>query len=262
MINVLNEDQTLIQTRKYFERNNNILLKPGIQERGTECGECGEWAFRGMLKKIPGNVQKDSGECSTGFRGMFNKTPGNAQEDSGECSKRFRGMFQKIPGNVQKDSGECSKRFRGMLKKIPGNVRKDSGECSKRFRGMLEKIPGNVWKDSGESKFRFILRNLANSAIKWRQNKGIFSMLLLTTYNWSPTLKYCFSSTFFLSLFFLLSRKGCNYYAQVQGYQKTLNNPQLRGLKNMQSWNHQLLKIGFKNLTFKNLTWRSPRSLF
>ena len=113
---------------------------------------------------------------------------GNAgNEHSGECSRRFRGMLNKIPGNVQKDSGECSRRFRGMLKKIPGNVRKDSGECLKRFRGMFEKIPGNVRKDSGESKFRFILRNLAyflsNSAIKWRQNKGIFSMLLLTTYN-------------------------------------------------------------------------------
>ena len=75
--------------------------------------------------------------------------------------------------------------MRGMS--IPGNAQEDSGECSKRFRGMLKKIPGNVRKDSGESKFRFVLRNLAyflsNSAIKWRQNKGIFSMLLLTTYN-------------------------------------------------------------------------------
>ena len=120
-----------------------------------------------------------------GMRGM--SIPGNAQEDSGECSKRFRGMLKKIPGNVRKDSGECSKRFRGMFKKIPGNAQEDSGECSKRFRGMFKKIPGNVPKDSGESKFRFVFRNLAyflsNSAIKWRQNKGIFSMLLLTTYN-------------------------------------------------------------------------------
>ena len=97
----------------------------------------------------------------------------------------MRGMS--IPGNAQEDSGECSKRFWGMLNKIPENVQQDSGECSRRFRGMFEKIPGNARKDSGESKFRFILRNLAyflsNSAIKWRQNKGIFSMLLLTTYN-------------------------------------------------------------------------------
>ena len=59
---------------------------------------------------------------------MLKKIPGNVRKDSGECSKRFRGMLNKIPGNVRKDSGECSKRFRGMLEKIPGNVRKDSGE--------------------------------------------------------------------------------------------------------------------------------------
>ena len=74
--------------------------------------------MRGMLKR---------------FRGMLNKIPGNAQQDSGECSKRFRGMFKKIPGNAQKDSGECSRRFRGMLEKIPGNVPKDSGESKFRF---------------------------------------------------------------------------------------------------------------------------------
>ena len=78
-----------------------------------------------MLNKIQGNVQQDSGECSTRFRGMFNKIPGHAQQDSGECSKRFQGMLNKIPGNVRKDSGECSERFRGMLKKIPGNLNLD-----------------------------------------------------------------------------------------------------------------------------------------
>ena len=106
-------------------KENRLFIKPGIQERGTECGECGEWAFRRTLKKIPGNAQQDSGEWSRRFRGMLNKIPGNAQQDSGECSKRFR---------------ECSKRFRGMFQKIPGNAQEDSGECSKRFRGILEKI--------------------------------------------------------------------------------------------------------------------------
>ena len=52
---------------------------------------------------------------------------------------------------------------------------------------MFEKIPGNVKEDSKESKFRFTLWNLAdflsNSAITLRQNKGIFSTLLLATYN-------------------------------------------------------------------------------
>ena len=49
---------------------------------------------------------------------MLKKIPGNAQEDSEECSRRFQGMLSKILGNVQEDSTECSERFR----KIPGNA--------------------------------------------------------------------------------------------------------------------------------------------
>ena len=49
---------------------------------------------------------------------MFKKIPGNVQEDSPECSRGSRGMFKKIPGNVRKDSGECWQRFSRMLKKI------------------------------------------------------------------------------------------------------------------------------------------------
>ena len=56
---------------------------------------------------------------------MLKKIPGNVQEDSGECSKIFRGMFKKISGNVQEGSGECSGRLRGMLKKISGNLNLD-----------------------------------------------------------------------------------------------------------------------------------------
>ena len=101
--------------------------------------------------------------------------------------KKIKGMFPKIPVNVQEGSGECLKGFRGMFKKIPGNVRKDSGEFSIGFRGMFKEIPGNVREDSGESKFRFIFWNVAyflsNSAIKLRKSKGIFSSLLITTYN-------------------------------------------------------------------------------
>ena len=97
-----------------------LFIKPGIQERGTECGE--------------------RGECSLGFRGISQKIPGNVRRDSEECSKRFRGIFEKIPGNVRRDSGECSKRFWGIFEKIPGNVSKDSGECWQRFSKMLKKI--------------------------------------------------------------------------------------------------------------------------
>ena len=34
-----------------------------------------------MFKKIPGNVQRDSGECSRGFPGMLNKISGNLNLD-------------------------------------------------------------------------------------------------------------------------------------------------------------------------------------
>ena len=49
---------------------------------------------------------------------MLKKIPGNVRRDSGECLKRFRGMFEEIPGNVPEDSGECWQRFSRMLKKI------------------------------------------------------------------------------------------------------------------------------------------------
>ena len=39
---------------KYFSGCSWLFIKPGMQERGTECGECGE-----------------RGECSIGFRGML-----------------------------------------------------------------------------------------------------------------------------------------------------------------------------------------------
>ena len=113
-----------------------LFIKPGIQERGTECGECRERG--GMFTRIPGNFLEDFGECS------HFSIPGNAREASGECSRRFRGMFEEIPGNAQEDSGECLRKFRGMLSKIPGYVQEDCGKCSERFRGMFRKIPGSA----------------------------------------------------------------------------------------------------------------------
>ena len=64
-----------------------------------------------MFKKIPGNVRRDSGECSRRFWGMLQKNPGNAQEDSGECLRGFPGMFKKILGNAQEDFRESRFRF-------------------------------------------------------------------------------------------------------------------------------------------------------
>ena len=60
------------------------LLKPGIQERGAECGEC-----------------RERGECPLEFRGISKEILGNV------LILAFRGMLEKIPGNVPKDSGEC-----------------------------------------------------------------------------------------------------------------------------------------------------------
>ena len=76
-----------------------------------------------MLEKIPEKVPEDyfikySRECYQRFRGMLLKIPGNVQED---------------PGNVIKDFRECSRRFQEMFLKIMGNVQKDSGEYSRRF---------------------------------------------------------------------------------------------------------------------------------
>ena len=98
-----------------------------------------------MLKKIPGNVQEDSGECSTRFRGMFKKTPGDVRRDSGECSRRLWEMLQKIPGNAQEDSDECWQRFSKILKKtehfimqlnenrIKGYILKYNQKCAQKF---------------------------------------------------------------------------------------------------------------------------------
>ena len=105
--------KTIMHKSKLFTENIGLFIKPGIQERGMEYGEC-----------------RERGECSLGFRGML------FFEHSGECSRRFRGMFKKIPRNVQKESGECLRRFREMFEKVPGNVQNDSRECSRRLYAL------------------------------------------------------------------------------------------------------------------------------
>ena len=76
--------------------------------------------FRGMLKKIPGNVQENSGEFLRRFRGIIEKIPANDPEESGECLKRCLGIFPEIfftiPRNLLEHSSESSSTFPGMLK--------------------------------------------------------------------------------------------------------------------------------------------------
>ena len=97
-VHELNQTPILIEISRLKGRNKKSFVEVTFMQaiyktRNTGTGN----GMRGML----GN-----GIILT-FRGMFQKIPGNVQKDSGECSKRFRGMFNKIPGNVQEDSGEC-----------------------------------------------------------------------------------------------------------------------------------------------------------
>ena len=76
---------------------------------------------------------------------MFKSIPGNVRKDSGECSKRFRGMFEEILGNAQEDSEECWQRFSKILKKIErfimqlnenrikGYILKYNQKCAQKF---------------------------------------------------------------------------------------------------------------------------------
>ena len=84
-----------------------MCIKPGIQERGTECGERGEWGnvvFRGMSPNISVNVAKHSG-------------PGNVAKYSGECRQTFQGISSNIPGMSPNILGNMSSN-------IPGNFTK------------------------------------------------------------------------------------------------------------------------------------------
>ena len=134
-----------IQLNCYFEKKERnelfqkwLCIKPGIQDRGTECGERGEWGEC----YIPGNAAKYSGECTQTFRGISSNIPGNIVKNFGECTQTFRGMLLNIPTNVLKHSPEYRQTFRGMLPNIPGmspnilgNVVEHSGECPIYFDG-------------------------------------------------------------------------------------------------------------------------------
>ena len=62
-----------------------LCIKPGILERGTECGERGEWGEC----YIPGNVLKHLGECCQIFREMSPNIPENIAKHFGECPQAF-----------------------------------------------------------------------------------------------------------------------------------------------------------------------------
>ena len=95
-----------------------LCIKPGIQERRTECGERVEWRecfIRRMSPNIPGNVLKHSGECCQTICRMSSNIRGNVVKHSGECPQTFWGMLPNILENVVKHSGECRQSFRGTF---------------------------------------------------------------------------------------------------------------------------------------------------
>ena len=137
-------------------------------------------------------------------------------------------MLVKILGNAREDSMECSKRFQGIFEKISGNVQEDSGECSKRFWEMLKKIPRNLNLNLLCEILLVFYQILQLNCDNTKEYFLHYYLLLITNL---LRLNTVFSTCIFVVVF-LLSEKGCNYCAQVQEYQKTLNNSQLWGLKN------------------------------
>ena len=91
----------------HYTLGNRLCIKPGIQERETECGKRGEWGE----SYIPGNVLKYSGECPQTFRGMSSNITGNVAKHSGECSQKIQRIFENNLGHVVKYPVERMKAF-------------------------------------------------------------------------------------------------------------------------------------------------------
>ena len=45
-----------------------------------------------MFEEIPGNAHEDTGECLRGFRGMLKKIPRNVSKDSKKYSKKLNAL--------------------------------------------------------------------------------------------------------------------------------------------------------------------------
>ena len=118
-----------------------------------------------------------------------------------------------------------------------------SGKCSRRFWGMFKQIPGNLTLDLFCEIWLILYQILQ---LNWNRTKEYFLRYYLLLITNLLRLNTVFLPPFFLSLFFLLSRKECNYYAQVQGYQKILKNHQLRHLKDTPQ------RVGTINLKLEN----------
>ena len=125
-INYLNEE---LEKKKNLEKLPTfcrLCIKPGIQERVTECGKRGE-----------------QGECY--IPGCY--IPENVAKYSGECLQTSWGMSLNIPGNLVKHSVECPQIFREISPNIPGNALK----CSLLLTNNA--VKGQAFKVNGRAQF-------------------------------------------------------------------------------------------------------------
>lgn len=72
-----------------------------------------------MFKKIPQNVQGDSGKCSSRFWKMLLKILGNVQEDSGES--KFLFFFMKYCWYLSNFAVNCYDSGKKLLRKFSEN---------------------------------------------------------------------------------------------------------------------------------------------
>ena len=158
-----------------------LCIKTGIQERGTECRERGEWGKCYIL----GNVAKHSWDCPQTIQGMSWNIPENVLEYSWECCQTFLRMLPNIPGNVAKHSKECPQTFQGMFQNIPGNVAKNSGECRKTFWRMSPNITGNVVKHSRECRQTFRRTFFKHSSCSEQPNSTLLAYISIVFQKWN-----------------------------------------------------------------------------
>ena len=83
-----------------------LCIKPRIQERGTKCGNAGNW---GMLC---------TGECHQTYQGMPWNILRHILENSGGCPQAFWWMLPNILENVVKHSGVFDSILNAALRNI------------------------------------------------------------------------------------------------------------------------------------------------
>ena len=99
-----------------------LCINQGIQERGKDRRERGEWGnviFRRMSPNIPGNVAKHSRKCCQTFWRISSNILGNFAKHSGEWPQTFRGMLPLFNVNEENYRAESNIHNGALLQKYP-----------------------------------------------------------------------------------------------------------------------------------------------